>query len=100
MKDSDNCYRNFDQKEDGYDDNKHQSRAVGVPEFPAFRFPVFLEESLPVDLGGPHGSEEENVEDHQGCAGYQVNEEDSKTVVCYEVGIQRYRLHPGSHFDL
>lgn len=74
MKNSDNCYGDFDHEKNSDNYDEHESGAVGVPEFSAFRLSVLLEESLSVDLRCPHGSEQEDVEDHERRAGDEVHE--------------------------
>lgn len=87
VEDRDYCYGDFNHEEDRDNNDEHQCGAVGVTQPFAFRFSVLLEQFLPVQLRGPHGSEEEDVEDDQRGAGDEMDEEDSETEVRDEVGV-------------
>lgn len=90
----------FHQQKDSDDYYKHQSGAVRVSQPLALRLAVLLEEFLPIQLGSPHGSEEQDVQDYKGGAGDEVDEEDAETEVGDEVGVHGQRLEPRSHFHL
>ena len=82
VQDGEDGQRNLDDEETRNDDDEHQRRAVGIPQFPAFaRLPVLLEELVAFLLGAAQSAEQQDVEHDQRGARPQVDADDAEPKV-------------------
>ena len=82
MQDGEDGQRYLDDEETRNNDDEHQRRAVGIPQFPAFaRLPVLLEELVAFLLGAAQSAEQQDVEHDQRGARPQVDADDAEPKV-------------------
>jgi hypothetical protein len=89
VKNCEDSQRNFHQEKDCDHNNEHDGRGVGFPHLPTFTaFFVVLEQLESLLLSLSHGPEEQEVEDNERDAWYNVDENHPEPEIIIVVDIQ------------